>query len=40
MMDANAPITVVGSMSGRNIIGEVTEAVHKYLMDGYEIMFS
>ena len=26
-----------GPMSGRSIIGEVTEAVHKFLLDGYDI---
>jgi hypothetical protein len=28
---------LIGPMSGRNIIGEVTEAIHKFLMDQYEI---
>jgi hypothetical protein len=27
----------IGQMSGRNIIGEVTESVHKFLLDGYDI---
>ncbi|NOY25512.1 MAG: DUF4255 domain-containing protein [Oligoflexia bacterium] len=26
-----------GPMSGRNIIGEVTEALHRFLLDGYDI---
>lgn len=26
-----------GPMSGRNLIGEVTESVHKFLLDGYDI---
>ena len=28
---------VSGPMSGRNILGEVTEALHKFLLDGYDI---
>lgn len=27
----------MGPMSGRNIIGEVTEAIHSYLLEGYDI---
>lgn len=27
----------LGPMSGRNVIGEVTEAVHRFLLDGYDI---
>jgi len=27
----------VGPMSGRNIIGDVTEALHRFLLDGYDI---
>lgn len=27
----------LGPMSGRNIIGEVTEALHRFLLDGYDI---
>jgi hypothetical protein len=30
-------LSQVGQMSGRNIIGEVTESVHKFLLDGYDI---
>lgn len=35
-MDATqAP--VMGPMSGRNVIGDVTEAIHKFLLDGYNL---
>ena len=27
----------LGPMSGRNVIGEVTEALHRFLLDGYDI---
>ncbi|RME25676.1 MAG: DUF4255 domain-containing protein [Deltaproteobacteria bacterium] len=27
----------LGPMSGRNIIGEVTEALHRFILDGYDI---
>ncbi|MCB9776960.1 MAG: DUF4255 domain-containing protein [Alphaproteobacteria bacterium] len=27
----------LGPMSGRNVIGEVTESVHRFLLDGYDI---
>lgn len=30
----------VGPMSGRNIIGEVTESVHRFLLDGYNVSAS
>ena len=26
-----------GPMSGRNIIGEVTESLHRFILDGYDI---
>ena len=26
-----------GPMSGRNIIGEVTESLHRFLLDGYDL---
>ena len=26
-----------GPMSGRNIIGEVTESMHRFILDGYDI---
>jgi hypothetical protein len=31
----NGPL--VGAMSGRNILGEVTEGVHRFLLEGYDI---
>jgi len=34
-MTAEVLHPAIGPMSGRNIIGEVTEAVHKFLMDQY-----
>lgn len=37
MSIANASIPLLGPMSGRNIIGEVTEALHKFLLDGYDV---
>ena len=30
-------VTPVGPMSGRNLLGEVTEALHKFILDGYDI---
>ena len=33
----NTELSMQGPMSGRNIIGEVTEAVHKFLLDGYDL---
>lgn len=36
-MDTNAMAPASGSMSGRNIIGEVTEAIHKFLIDHYDL---
>jgi hypothetical protein len=37
MSEAHAERYARGPMSGRNILGEVTEAVHKYLLEGYDI---
>jgi len=37
MSDETIQPPAVGPMSGRNIIGEVTEAVHKFLMDNYDL---
>lgn len=30
-------ITGIGPMSGRNILGEVTEGVHRFLLEGYDV---
>lgn len=35
VMSAEVPLQ--GPMSGRNLLGEVTEALHKFILDGYDI---
>ncbi|MDP6933425.1 MAG: Pvc16 family protein [Myxococcota bacterium] len=32
-----AELPQVGPMSGKNLVGEVTESIHKFLLDGYDL---
>ena len=36
-MNPSVPISRIGPMSGRAILGEVTESVHRFLLEGYDL---
>ena len=36
-MSDGGPVPVRGAMSGQNIIGEVTESIHKFMLDYYDL---